>query len=308
MGNVSSNNEDPAGKAGRFRASYYLFVEGLDLLRREPKILPLAFFANILSFVFTTAIFLLYLWVNVSAVGADRFLARLDDPNFGTPYSLALITGFVFVLIDVLYQAVIMHMISSRIGGKTVTVRAAMEHAEDRGAIILEWAIVSSIVMTVFSLLSDVSRGWLTSATLILFIVWVVGAFFVVPAVATEKTNLLRAFLHSLRAIKNVWIETIIIGIAFGLLAALISFGTIAFFAVIFAFFVGMFGSSLAASPIFPALFLAIILVAALFFSFVFAMHSILRVVLYRYSVYGCSMRLPRHRSDFILNALRKNK
>jgi|GEM_PF-5091221 len=308
MGNVSSKNEESAGRVGKLRASYYLFVEGLDLLRKDPKILSLALFANVLSFVFTTVIFLLYLWINVSAVGAERFLARLDIPNFETPYSLALVTGFVFVLINVLYQTVIMHMVSSRIEGKTVTVRAAMEYAEDRGAIILEWAIVSSIVMTVFSLLSDVSKGWLTSATLMLFIIWVIGVFLVVPAIATERTNLPNALVCSFRAMKNVWVETVVAGIILGLLSMIISFGAIALFVLVFAFFVGMLGSVWAASPILPALLLALILVAILFFSFIFAMHSILRLVLYRYSVHGCSMHLPRHRSDFVLSALRKNK
>lgn len=169
--------------------------------------------------------------------------------------------------------------------GGTPTLGYAIGFARERLLVVIQWAMLVSIVNVLLSLIrrSDSSTGTIVAG--ISGIAWSVITFFAVPVLAFEKVSPLTAVKRSAKIIKSTWRETLISNL--GINFVFLIFASI----VLFPLFIALVWVGL---DTWMVLFLVSILYWIVLGSIYGAISGVLGTALYRYATTGkVSPKIP---------------
>ncbi len=288
----------PFKKISKFRASYLLATESLELLMQDKEILwfpVIAAFAGILLFIFFGfAIYYLSL-----IIGYDW-----SSESEQTPI-LWYVTFFIIYIIEAFILAftggAITHIVYTRIQGGDATFKDGWNAAMSNYVRLLYWSIINATVGMIIRLIIERSR-WLTKIIIsILGVTWSLITFFIVPTIMLENKSVHESIKESGSTFKQTWGETFISGFGIGLIFfALHVIGIV----LTIAFWISFMSAELPAMAfvLLVSLYIFFIVVLAVIQS---ALQSVLKVVLYVYAKGG---KIPNNFNPEILKGMVINK
>ncbi len=257
---------------GKFRASYLLTIEGLELLKKDKQVLLFPIFSMVAS-IALLAIFCISYWL----LGGN-----FHSINYGILLLFYLMSAFTVTF----FQAGLTVAVDARINGRSMTFKEGMKAASAHAEKIFLWSLVSATVGVVLGLISNLSKWLGKLVAFFLSASWGIITFFIVPALVLEEGNVSGAIKSSADTFKKTWGETLIMNFSAGLFLFIIGFSGILFLALL-AFLLAMFLPAAFILPI-SLIFLTLIIIFFLGICILFsAINSIFRVVLYEYAKTG---------------------
>lgn len=290
-------------RMGKWRASYLLAIEGLELLKKDKQVLlfpVLSGMASIAALVFFCVLY----WLLGGDFAADT--PQNAGSQFGSmSYGVLLLLYLTLAFITTFFQSGLTAVVDARINGRSMTFKEGMHTAKAHGEKIFLWSLLSATVGVILGFISERSK-WLGKLVASLFgAAWGIITFFIVPALILEGGNVSGAIKSSAETFKKTWGETLLVnfsaGLFFGLVAFLVIVCSGIFMAISFVFL-----PAVIAVPLFFLFltFLIMFLVGICVLSS--AINSIFRVVLYEYAKAG--HLADTFAPELILGALKKKE
>lgn len=276
-------------RIGRFRASKLLFTETFRFFWADREMLWVPFIALIAQFfILGVAVVAVCIPAGMFAEGAEN--VPLTVPEYAALLVLYVVSAFVLAF----SQAVITHVVYTRIHGGDATLGDGMKVATSHAAALFVWACITSTVGILLRAIAERSQLLVKILVAVMGAMWSVLTYFVVPAIVIDKKSAFGAISHSGSVFKRTWGETLIANISLGLVFA--AFFFVIIFALIgFAFVVKVsFIMVLVAGGV---LILAIILASLLSA----VLESVLRTLLY---VYASEHIVPQNFNKELLESM----
>lgn len=277
---------------GRFRASYLLATESLELLRKDKEVMVfpiLSFLASIALFaVVASAVFFGMFQGDLDALEQALASAENDTTQTPPPYG-AYVAMFVYyimaVFITVFFEFGIVTIVHARINGNDLAFRDGIRAAAQNTGKIFVWSCVTATVGVILQFIADRVKLLGKIIVSLFGAAWNILTFFIVPVLALEHVGIKDSIRHSGQTFKKTWGETLIVNISAGLFLGIVAF--VVLFLIIAGgvglaiVFEGAMGVILVVTAVFA-------LLSMLFFAIVSATLSVVfKVVLYEYAKTG---------------------
>lgn len=293
----------PSKKMGKWRASYLLTIEGLELLKKDKQVLLFPVLSALASLVVIVFFCILY-WIFGEATGSIIHGDGSIEPS-SLGYGTLLIVYLALAFVATFFQAGLTAIVDARINGGSMTFKEGMNAAKAHTEKIFLWSLVSATVGVVLGLISERAQ-WLGKVVAFFAgAAWGIITFFIIPALVLEKGKVSDAIKSSADTFKKTWGETIIVNFGAGLFLGLVAFSGIILF-VGLVILGAVFFPTIVAIPLFfiALVLLSIILVGICVLSS--TINSIFRVVLYEYAKSGHIA--DTFAPELILGALKKKE
>ncbi len=276
-------------KIGRFRASKLLFTETFRFFWADREMLWVPFIALIAQFfILGVAIVAVCIPAGMFAEGAEN--VPLTAPEYGALFVLYVISAFVLAF----SQAVITHIVYTRIHGGDATLGDGMKVAASHMSALFIWACITSTVGIILRSIAERSQLLVKILVAVMGAMWSVLTYFVVPAIVIDKKSAFSAIGHSGNVFKRTWGETLIANISLGLIFATF------FFVLIFALIgVAVFAGVSFEFVLFGGGVLFVVIILASLLSSV--LESVLRTLLY---VYASEHIVPQNFNQELLESM----
>lgn len=277
-------------KIGRFRASKLLFTETFRFFWADREMMWVPFIAVVAQFfILGVALFAVCIPAGMFAEGAEN--VPLTAPEYGALFVLYVISAFVLAF----SQAVITHIVYTRIHGGDATLGDGMKVAASHASALFVWACITSTVGILLRSIAERSQLLVKILVAVMGAMWSVLTYFVVPAIVIDKKSAFEAIGHSGNVFKRTWGETLIANISLGLV--FVTF----FFVIIFA----IIGLTFIMNVSFVLMFFVgggILLVAIILASLLSSvLESVLRTLLY---VYASEHIVPQNFNKELLESM----
>ncbi len=259
-------------KIGRFRASKLLFTEAFRFFWADREMLWVPLIALIAQF------FILGVALFAVCIPAGMFVEGGNDASFSAPeYAVLFVLYVVSAFVLAFSQAVITHIVYTRIHGGDATLFDGTRVATSHTFALLVWACITSTVGILLRSIAERSQLLAKVVVAIVGTMWSVLTYFVVPAIVIDKKSAFGAIGHSGNVFKRTWGETLIANISLGLV--FVAF----FFVIIFALIGVIFFAKVSPGAILIAG--GVLIVAVILASLLSAvLESVLRTLLYVYA------------------------
>lgn len=276
-------------KIGRFRASKLLFTETFRFFWADREMLWVPFLALIAQFfILGVAIVAVCIPAGMFAEGAEN--VPLTVPEYGALFVLYVVSAFVLAF----SQAVITHIVYTRIHGGDATLGDGIKVASSHMTALFVWACITSTVGILLRSIAERSQLLVKILVAVMGTMWSVLTYFVVPAIVIDKKSAFNAIGHSGNVFKRTWGETLIANISLGLVFAAF------FFVLIFA----LIGVAVFANVSFEFVLLGggVLIVAIILASLLSTvLESVLRTLLY---VYASEHIVPQNFNQELLESM----
>lgn len=259
-------------KIGRFRASRLLFTETFRFFWADREMFWVPLIALIAQlFILGVALFTVCIPAGMFAEGGENVTLKASE--YGFLFVFYIISAFVLAF----SQAVITHIVYTRIHGGDATLSDGIKVASANTASLFVWACITSTVGILLRSIAERSQLLTKVLVAIVGTMWSVLTYFVVPAIVIDKKSPFSAISHSGSVFKRTWGETLIANISLGLV--FVAF----FFVIIFALIGFMFLVNMSAGAIVMAggILVVVVIIASLLSA---VLESVLRTLLYVYA------------------------
>lgn len=276
-------------KIGRFRASKILFTETFRFFWADKEML----FVPVIALI--AQLFILGVAVVAVCIPAGMFVEGGENIPLSTPEYVALFAFYVMSAFVLAFsQAVITHIVYTRIHGGDATLGDGMKVAASHTSALLVWACITSTVGIILRTIAERSQLLVKILVAVMGAMWSVLTYFVVPAIVIDKKSAFAAIGHSGSVFKRTWGETLIANFSLGLMFFV-------FFLVIIFAFIG-FAVIVKVSPVMVLIGGGIVILAIIFASLLSAvLESVLRTLLY---VYASEHIVPQNFNQELLESM----
>lgn len=289
----------PPKKMGRWRASYLLTIEGLELLKKDKQVLLFPILSGLASF----GIILLFCVLGFLFGGFGGAEEGVAD-NTGIGYGIALLLYLGLAFVATFFQAGLTAIVDARINGRSMSFQEGVGVASAHAEKIFIWSVIAATVGVILGFISSRSKWLGKLVSFFLSAAWGIITFFIVPALILEEESLPNAIKSSANTFKKTWGETLIMNFSAGLFLGLVAFLGILFTGLLMTLAIVFLAKSAAIAIFFLLLFLLILFLVGI--SVVSsAINSIFRVVLYEYAKSGHIA--DTFAPELILGALKKS-
>lgn len=276
-------------RIGRFRASRLLFAETFRFFWADKEMLFVPIIALVAQlFILGVAVVAVCIPAGMFAEGGENI--PLSTPEYVALFVLYVVSAFVLAF----SQAVITHIVYTRIHGGDATLGDGMKVAASHTSALLVWACITSTVGIILRVIAERSQLLVKILVAVMGAMWSVLTYFVVPAIIIDKKSAFAAIGHSGGVFKRTWGETLIANISLGLVF-------FAFFLVIIFAFIG-FAFIVKVSPAMVLIGGGVLIFAIIFASLLSAvLDSVLRTLLY---VYASEHIVPQNFNQELLESM----
>ncbi len=275
-------NSAPTKPIGRFRGSYLLMTESLELLNKDKEIMwfPILTLICNLVVVFVCGI-LVILFVLGAAASKTNVQGVVDQHS---TIVNVIIYGIIFILyllgafISAFFQAGLVTIVHGRISGNSLTFKDGMANAKHHAGKIFKWSLFTATVGVLLELIASRGRIFGKIISAILGTAWNIITLFIVPVLVLEELPVGESIKRSGSIFKKTWGETLIMNFSVSFFFQMISLLVIVIWIALLFTFNGwiMLGSTIIALVLLTAL--------AVFGS---TLSAVFKVVLYEYAASG---------------------
>lgn len=290
----------PVKPMGKFRASYLLLVESLELFRKDKEIVWYMIWEAVAILVLTASFFAVFFGLIMSDTivlpeEGEQTSAGLELLGYAVMFVFYLASAF----ITTYFSVALTHVVAGRINGEDRNYQDGIRAASARVKKIFVWSALSATVGVLLRLIAN-KAGWVGKVfSAFGGVAWAVATFFIVPVLTLEDEKVGASVKRSSQTFVKTWGETLITNFSLSIMF------TGLYVVVILSSFVGayLFIDSLLALSIIGALmvfaFVVLIIMQKL-------LDTVIRVVLYHYAVYG---KVPdSFTPELILGAVKKQE
>jgi hypothetical protein len=267
-------------KMGKFKASWRLFNQSINLLKQDKEIMLFPVVSTItvllVTILFGLTLFALY---PLLGLGEDTSSQSQDIIIYGIIFVYYVIAFFITTYFKVGLTAVVYE----RINGGDINFKDGIKRANGIAGKIFLWSIITSTVGIILKIVSDKSKWLGKLVASLLGAAWNVVTMFIAPTLLLDNVSVWQSIGRSAEVFKKTWGETLILNISFSIIVFLsvllniLFFGLLAF-AVLAAGF-GTIGLLIVGVPFVLSLVIITILSNSL--------NEIFKVVLYSYARFG---------------------
>jgi hypothetical protein len=156
-----------------------------------------------------------------SSVDIENLPAELDAVLLGS----TLLFYFTCYFVILFFNVALIHCTKMYFNGETPTVRAGIAYSVTRIKAILLWAFFAGTVSGVLKIIQE-NTGWIGRLISgLIGIVWSIATFFVVPVIAYEETDPIKAVKRSSALMRENWGESLGSAFSFGIIKLIAVFG-----------------------------------------------------------------------------------
>jgi hypothetical protein len=267
-------------KMGKFKASWRLFQQSLNLLRQDKEVMLFPVISSIAIFIVTVlfgfGLFLLY-----PLLGFDESTTSLSQDV--ALYSVIFLYYIFAFFITTFFKVGLTAVVYERINGGNLSFSSGINRASGIAGKIFLWSVIASTVGIILQIISNKSK-WLGKLVAgLLGAAWNIVTLFIAPTLLLEDVSVWKSIGRSAKVFKQTWGETLIINISFGLitfavvLLDIVVFGLLAY--GLFMAGLGVTGLILAGIPFVLSLVIITVISNSL--------NEIFKVALYSYARFG---------------------
>lgn len=262
-------------QVGRFRASILLFKESFRFMWSDKEML----FVPILALLFQ--LFLIGMSVVFVLIPMGIFAeSQAETTATAFQYGYALIFYVICAFTVAYSQAVITHIVYTRMHEGDATLWDGIKVAGKHTFSIFLWACITSTVGLILRAIAERSQLFVKIFTMIVGAMWSVLTYFTVVAIVVDNKSVFSAIGHSGTVFKRTWGETLVSNISLSLVFM------VSYLVFIFVFVGALFftGWSTEALWVLIPLLVVMVLVSSILSS---VLSSVLRTLLYVYASEG---------------------
>lgn len=276
---------------GRFRASYLLATESLELLRKDKEIMLfpiLSFFASITLLAIVAAIVFFGMFQGDLAALEQAMASAEGEAQTPPPYGAyaAMFAYYIVaVFITVFFEFGIVTIVHARIQGNDLSFGAGLRAASQNAGKIFVWSCVTATVGVILQFIADRVKLLGKIVVSLFGAAWNILTFFIVPVLALENVGIKDSIKHSGQTFKKTWGETLIVNISAGLFLGIVALTTLFLLIAVGIGLAVAFEGAAVAIAVVTAIVAVIFMI---FFAIVSATLSVVfKVVLYEYAKTG---------------------
>lgn len=268
-------------RIGKFRGSYLLVTESLELLNQDKEVVWFPVLATIANLIVVgVCITVILIFVLQSGLNSDQMDATMQQHRVlsnGIVYILLFVFYLIGAFITAFFQAGLVTIIHARINGQNLGFKEGMANAKHHSGKILVWSLFAATIGVVLQIVAERGRFLGRFISNILGTAWNIVTLFIVPVLVLENLPVKDSIARSGHIFKETWGETLIMNFSTGLFfGGIIILEVIAYFAT---FFFGSVSALIASSIIFFVLLVATCVLSS-------TLSAIYKVVLYEYAAY----------------------
>ena len=252
------------GKIGR---SFSLLGSSLGVLRRDPELAVLMLISGAVTLAVSLAFVLGFGIIGVLEGGARDAATQIALPGI-----LTYIVGYTIAFY---FQSAVVAGALERMGGGDPTVGSSLAAATRRIGPIVIWGVIAGTVGWLISVIQERSGPIGSIIAGVIGFAWSLATFFMVPILVNEQLGIGGSLGRSWDLFKKTWGETVVSGIAMGLLILL---GIL----VLAALVIGLAAANLVIAAVAVAVIGAVVLLVA-----TSTLQAIYVAALYRYAATG---------------------
>jgi NADH:ubiquinone oxidoreductase subunit 3 (subunit A)/uncharacterized Tic20 family protein len=265
---------------GRFKASWRLFKQSLNILRQDKEIMLYPIATTIAILVLTILFGFAIATLSPQLLADDATTSVINDVLL---YSIVFVYYVIAFFIATFFRVALTAIVYERINGGNLSFSQGLGRATAISGKIFLWSLITSTVGIVLKIISDRSKWLGKLVASLLGSAWNIVTMFIAPTLLLDKVSVWKSIGRSAEVFKKTWGETLILNISFGivtLLLLLLDF--IVFFLLGMAVVTAGLGVA-GVSVVGILFFLSLVLIVVISNS----LNEIFKVVLYSYARFG---------------------
>lgn len=264
---------------GKFKASWRLFKQSLNLLRQDKEVVLFPVMTSLILMI-TTAVFAFGLYQFSSVLGlAEENTQRNDIAIYSVVFVYYVICFFVATYFKVALTAVVYE----RINGGNLSFGQGLSKANDIIGKIFVWSLLTSTVGIILKIISDRSKWLGKLVASLLGTAWNIVTLFIAPTLLLDNVSVWQSVKNSGSVFKKTWGETLILNVSFGLITFIFTLGIILFYGILLTLVLSMNAGLFGLIAVGVCFVLTIIAVSVITNS----LNEIFKIALYSYARFG---------------------
>ncbi len=277
---------------GRFKASWRLFKQSLNILKQDKEIILFPVISSLLLMI-AGAIFGVGMWLSGALAQEENDLL----------FYVALFAYYVIAYFIITYFKVgLTAIVYERINGGNIGFSEGMNRAKNISGKIFIWSLLASTVGVVLQFISNRSKLLGKLAAGLLGAAWAIVTMFIAPTLLLDNVSVWQSVKNSGSVFKKTWGETIIMNLSLGLVTIVLFLGTVVAHGLLL-----FLSASLGLGIITYVIILVLFFLSAIVLSVVTStLSEIFKVALYSYARFG--IVAEGFSPELILGAVKEKK
>lgn len=283
---------------GKFKASWRLFTQSLNLLKQDKEIVLFPILSSIVLTI-VTAIVVTTVWASGLLDTSGEETTINNAPVF---YGVVFIYYVIGYFILTYFRVGLTAVVYERINGGDINFSEGVARANGIIGKIFVWSLITSTVGLILNIISNRSQllGKLVAA--LLGTAWNIVTMFIAPTLLLDNVSVWQSIKNSGVVFKKTWGETLILTVSMGIVSNIAVFGIIFLFATLAISAVSM-GLGAITLLILAVLFVLTLIATSIIFT---SLSEIFKVALYSYARFG--VVAEGFSPEFIVGAVKEPK